>query len=249
MDGLWNDTKFALRTLVRAPTFTLVAVGTLAVGIGANTAIFSVVDSVLLRALPYDEAENLVTAWLDLSERDGLAKEWFASEDLADFRAEPGLFEEIGGWRGWGPTLTELGDPTVLTAARITQRTFEGVLRVQPFLGRGFLPEEDMPQAAGTVILSHAFWQERFGGDRSALGRPIILNEEPYSVIGVMPEGFVPPFIPDAELWTAARLDPADCGRGCYSVRTVARLAPGVTIEVARQRVQRVLHICRIVEL
>ena len=236
MDGLWGDIKYAVRTLVRSPTFTLVAVATLGLGIGANTAIFSVVDGVLLQALPFDEPGHLVTAWLDMSERDGPVREWFTSEDFADLRAEPGLFEEVGGWGGWGPTLTELGDPSVLTAAAVTEGTFEGVLRVQPFLGRGFLAEEDLPGAARSVLLSYGFWQERFGGDRSVLGRTVVLDERAYSVVGVMPRGFAPPFVPNAELWRTAQLDPSACGRGCYSIRAVARLAPGVSIEVARER-------------
>jgi putative ABC transport system permease protein len=236
MDGLWGDIRFAVRTLVRAPTFTLVAVGTLALGIGANTAIFSVVDGVLLRPLPYDDPEELVTVWLDMSARDGPVREWFTPPDFLDFRGESELFFGMGGWGGWRPTLTELGDPTVLTAAVVAEGTFERVFRIQPFLGRAFLAEEHLPDAAGAVLLSYGFWQERMGGDRSVLGRPIILDEQPYSVVGVMPQGFSPPFVPAAEVWAPFQLDPAACGRACYSVRAVARLASGVSIEVARER-------------
>ena len=236
MDGLWGDVRLAARSLARAPWFTLVAVATLALGIGANVAIFSVVEGVLLRPLPYEEPERLVTVWLDRSERDGPVREWLSSEDLADYRAEPGLFEEIGGWSGWSPTLTGLGEPEVLPAAVVTEGLFERVLRVQPFLGRGFLPEEDVAGAAGVAVLSYGFWRDRLGADRSVLGRPLILDEQPYSVVGVMPEGFAPPFVPGAQLWAAARLDPASCGRGCYTIRTVARLAPGLSPEVARER-------------
>lgn len=236
MDGFWGDIRFAVRSLVRAPSFTLVAVVTLGLGIGANTAIFSVVDGVLLSALPYDEPENLVTVWLDMSERDGPVREWFTPEDFNDFRSETGLFEEVGGWGGWRPTLTGLGEPTVLTAGVVTEGMFEGVLHAQPFLGRGFLPEEDLPGAAGTVVLSHDFWARRLGSDRSVLGRPVILNEQPYIIVGVMPEGFAPPFTRDAQLWGPTQLDPSQCGRGCYTIRAVARLAPGVSIEMARER-------------
>jgi putative ABC transport system permease protein len=236
MDGVWGDVRFAVRTLVRAPSFTLVAVVTLGLGIGANTAIFSVVDGVLLSALPYDEPEELVSVWLDMSERDGPEREWLTPPDFQDFRDEPGLFEGMGGWGGWGPTLTGLGEPAVLTAARVTEGTFERVLHMQPFLGRGFLAEEDRPGAAGAVVLSYEFWRDRFGADRGALGRPVILDEQPYSVVGVMPEGFAPPFVPAAELWTTARLDPDDCGRGCFAIRAIARLAPGVSLDAARER-------------
>lgn len=236
MDGLFADLKYAVRTLLRAPTFTVVAVVTLGLGIGANTAIFSVVDGVLLTALPFDEPEALVTVWLDHTERDGPAREWLTPPDLEDLRAEDGLFEELAGWGGWRPTLTGIGDPTVITGAVVTEGMFERVLRVQPFLGRSFLPEEHAPSAAGAVVVSQGFWQERMGGDRGALGRPLILNEQPYSVVGVMPEGFRPPFVPTAQLWTTAQLDPSQCGRGCYTIRGIARLAPGVSIEVASAR-------------
>ena len=236
MDGFLGDLRFAVRTLVRAPTFTVVAVATLALGIGANTAIFSVVDGVLLRSLPYEAPEELVTVWLDMSERDGPVREWFTSEDLADYRAEPGLFAELAGWGGFGPTLTGLGEPTVLTAATVTQGMFTGVLGVQPVLGRSFLPEEDLPGGERTVVLSHRFWQDRFAGDPSALGRAVILGEVPFTVIGVMPEGFQPPFVSNAELWRAAQLDPQQCGRGCFTVRAIGRLAEGVSIDLARAR-------------
>ena len=236
LSGLWGDVRFGARTLVRAPSFTLVAVLTLGVGIGANAAVFSLVDAALLRPLPYDEPDRLVALHLDGSGRGDVSTQRLSPDDVADFRAEPGLFEVVGAWSAWQPTLTELGDPAVLTSARITAGTFAGVLRVPPFLGRSFLPEEDLPGAAGTVLLSHAFWRERLGADPSALGRPIVLDDEPYSVIGVMPEGFAPPFLPDADLWVAARLDARVCGRGCPGVDALARLAPGVSMAVARER-------------
>ena len=236
MDRIRRDVKFALRSLARTPTFTVVAVLTLALGIGASTSIFSVVHGVMLRDLPYDEPERLVTLWLDMTERDGPLREWFTPADFEDFRAEPGLFEEVGVWGGWGPTLTGLGDPEVLVAGVVSEGMFERVLRVQPILGRGFLPEEDVPDGANVVVLSHAFWKERFAGDPEVLGRSVVLSEVAYTVVGVMPEGFAPPFVSSAVLWRPIRLDPASCGRGCYTIRTVARLAPGVTAEVGRER-------------
>jgi predicted permease len=236
MDHFWRDVRYAARTLARAPTFTLVAVGTLALGIGANTAIFSVVNGVLLRELPYDEPERLVNVWLDMTRRDGPLREWFTPQDLVDYRAEPGLFEAMAAWGGWTPTLTGIAEPEVITAAVITQGMFEEVLRVPPRLGRGFVASEDAPGAAGSVLLSHAFWQERLGGDPAVLGRSVLLDETPFTVVGVMPEDFRPPFVPDAELWAPARLDPASCGRGCYTIRAIARLAPGLTLDAARER-------------
>ncbi|HUP52998.1 MAG TPA: ABC transporter permease [Longimicrobiales bacterium] len=236
MDRIRRDVTFALRSLARTPTFTLVAVLTLALGIGASTSIFSVVHGVMLRELPYEEPDRLVTVWLDMTERDGPLREWFTPADFEDFRAEPRLFEEIGGWGGWGPTLTGLGDPEVLVAGVVSEGMFDRVLRVQPILGRGFLPEEDVPDGANVVVLSHAFWQDRFAGDPEVLGRSVVLSEVAYTVVGVAPEGFAPPFVSSAVLWRPIRLNPASCGRGCYSVRAVARLAPGVTLDMAGER-------------
>ena len=228
MDRLRRDVTFALRQVARAPTFTLVAVLTLALGIGASTSIFSVVNGVMLRDLPYEEPERLVTVWLDMTERDGPLREWFTPADLEDFRSEPGLFEAMGAWGGWGPTLTGLGDPEVLVGAAVTEGMLSRVLRAEPVLGRDFLPEEDVPDGPDVVVLSHRFWLERFAGDPDVIGRAVVLNEEPYTVVGVMPEGFTPPFVSNAVLWRPVQLDAADCGRGCYTVRTVARLASGV---------------------
>ena len=236
MDVMWRDIRFALRSMWRAPGFTVVAVGTLALGIGANTAIFSVVDGVLLRELPYDQPDDLVTVWLDTSRRDGSPREWLSYPDFSDLRSEPSLFEEMGAWREWSPTLSSLGAPTVLTAALVTEGMFGGVLRVQPVLGRGFVPEEDRPDGERVLMLSHNSWQERFGGDPSVLGRAVTLSEEPYTIVGVMPAGFEPPFLPRAEVWAPLRFDESECGRGCYSLRTVARLAPGVSLQAARRR-------------
>ena len=236
MDRLRRDVTFALRQVARAPTFTLVAVLTLALGIGASTSIFSVVNGVMLRDLPYEEPERLVTVWLDMTERDGPLREWFTPADLQDFRSEPGLFEEMGAWGGWGPTLTGLGDPEVLVGAAVTEGMLSRVLGAEPILGRDFLPEEDVADGPDVVVLGHAFWQERFAGDSDVIGRSVVLNEEPYTVVGVMPEGFAAPFVSDAALWRPLQLDVSDCGRGCYTIRTVARLAPGVSLEAAQER-------------
>ena len=233
---LWQDVKYAMRSLARAPTFTLVAIGALALGIGANTAIFSVVDAVLLRDLPYEQPDDLVTVWLDMSRRDGPVREWFTPVDLEDYRSEPGLFEELAGWGGWRPTLTGMGEPEVIQGAQVTDGMFRGVLRVQPMLGRDFSPDEDEPGAGATVVLSHSFWQDRMGGTTDVLGRSIVLNEQPFTIVGVMPPGFQTPFVPDAEIWTPARLDPAQCGRGCFVIQSIARLTPAISLDLARQR-------------
>lgn len=240
MDGLARDIRLAARRLLRAPAFTLIAAGTLALGIGVNTAIFSVVDAVLLRDLPYDAPDELVTVWLDKTRREGPEREWLTPGDFEEYRRTPNLFAEIGAWGGINPTLTGVGEPQVVTAAAVTEGMFERVLKVEPARGRSFLPEEDIPGGAAVVVLSHGFWQRNFGADPSVLGRTLSLNEVPSVVVGVMPEGFAPPFVPDAQVWTPIQLDPARCGFGCYTIRAVARLAPGVSLDAARLSASRV---------
>lgn len=240
MDGLARDIRLAARRLLGAPAFTLIAAGTLALGIGVNTAIFSVVDAVLLRDLPYDAPDELVTVWLDMTRREGPEREWLTPGDFEEYRSAPNLFAETGAWGGFNPTLTGVGEPQVVTAAAVTEGMFERVLQVEPAHGRGFLPEEDIPGGAAVVVLSHGFWQRNLGGDRSVLGRTFSLNEVPSVVVGVMPEGFVPPFVPDAQVWTPIQLDPARCGFGCYTIRVIARLAPGVSLDAARRSASRV---------
>jgi len=227
--------RLAVRSLLRAPGFTLVVVATLALGIGGNTAVFSVVDAVLLKRLPYDEPQRLVTVWQDVSRQGGPEREWLNYAVFEDVRDEPGLFEAVGVWGGYGPTLTGVGEAEVLTAADVTWDMFPGVLRVRPALGRAFLPADDVDGAAGVVILSHDAWRNRFASDPSVIGRSISLDETPYTVVGVMPEGFRPPFQPGAELWRPLGANGGrGCARGCYGMRGLARLAPGVSLAQAR---------------
>ncbi|MYH49761.1 MAG: ABC transporter permease [Gammaproteobacteria bacterium] len=240
MDGLARDIRLAARRLLKAPAFTLIAAGTLALGIGVNTAIFSVVDAVLLRDLPYDAPDELVTVWLDKTRREGPEREWLTPGDFEEYRSAPNLFAEIGAWGGINPTLTGVGEPQVVTAAAVTEGMFERVLKVEPAHGRGFLPEEDIPGGAAVVVLSHGFWQRNFGADPSVLGRTLSLNEVPAVVVGVMPEGFAPPFVPNAQVWTPIQLDPARCGFGCYTIRAIARMAPGISLDAARLGASRV---------
>ncbi|GMV07557.1 MAG: hypothetical protein AMXMBFR53_38320 [Gemmatimonadota bacterium] len=229
------DLRLAVRSLSRAPGFTLLVVATLALGIGGNTAVFGVVDAVLLKRLPYDEPQRLVTVWQDVSRMGGPVREWLNYAVYEDVRDEPGLFEAVGVWGGWGPTLTGAGEAEVLTGAAVSWEMFPGVLRVRPALGRAFLPADDVEGAPGVVLLSHDAWRDRFASDPSVLGRAVSLDETPYTVVGVMAEGFRPPFAPDAELWRPLGASGGrGCTRGCYGMRGVARLASGVSLAQAR---------------
>jgi putative ABC transport system permease protein len=233
--GVIGDVRAALRALVKAPGFSFVAVVTLGVGIGANTAVFSVADPLLLRALPYDDPDALTRVWGDFSGVGGPERTGLTVADLGDYRSEPDLFAALAGWEARDPTWSGISGAEVIRSAAVTEGMFSSVLRVQPILGRSFLAEEDRPGGTRAVILSHAFWRVRMDGDRSALGRAVSLDDVPYAVIGVMPEGFRPPFVPDAEVWTSAQLERRRC-RECDGLQAIGRLAPGTSIPVAHER-------------
>ena len=140
MGALFRDIRYGARSLLRSPGFSLVVVATLALGIGANTAIFSVVDAVLLERLPYHESERLVTVWQDVSRQGGPVREWLNYPTMEDVRDEPGLMEAISVWGGWTPTLTGAQEPEVLQAAEVSHGMFSEVLRVRPVLGHDQRP-------------------------------------------------------------------------------------------------------------
>ena len=233
-----RDVRYALRSALKNPGPTAVIVLTLGLGIGASTAIFSVVDGIMLRPLPFPEPHRLVTVWADYSARTGRLREWLNIPGFYDLRREEEVFEEIAVWGGWGPTLTGLGDAEALVGAELSAGMFSGVLQVPPTLGRAFLPEDDEPGAPLVVMLSHGFWSRVFGGDPNAVGTTVSLNDTPFTVIGVMPPGFRPPFIPAAEVWAPILQNATtnSCGRGCAGWRSFGRLMPGVSLETARER-------------
>ncbi|MCI0534644.1 MAG: ABC transporter permease [Verrucomicrobiales bacterium] len=185
-----NDLRFAFRQLLKNPGFTLVAVLTLALGIGANTAIFSFVNTILLRPLPYlpyKDADRLVTIYENYP-----ANGWFqnsvAAPLLEIWRKETTLFEGLGArrWSGFGLTLTGMGAPESVTGMHVSANVFD-LLGVKPILGREFQSEEETFGKHHAVLLSHEFWQSRLGGDTNIIGRSITLNSEPKTVIGIMP--------------------------------------------------------------
>jgi putative ABC transport system permease protein len=235
LDTLRQDVRFGVRQLARNPVFTAVAVLTLALGIGANTAIFSVVDGILFRPLPFPEPDELVNVWTDVTERGGPEDEWLSYINFHDLREQAETLEGLAAWGGWRPTLTGEGEAEQLSGAQVTHDMFDRVLGVAPALGRDFVAADDEPNAPGVVLLSHGFWRRAFGGDPSVVGRTLRMNDMSWEVIGVMPDRFRPPFLSDAELWTTARQDlevQAD-RRGGFSWRAVGRLADGATLGAA----------------
>jgi putative ABC transport system permease protein len=240
MQTLWRDLRYGARMLLKKTGFTLIAVFTLALGIGANTAIFSVVNSVLLRPLPYPNAERLMTIWEDHRARNGPVNEWTSPTGFEDWRDQAKSFDHVVALQDWQPTLTGQGDPEQLVGAQVSHDTF-AMLGVTPALGRSFRPEEDRRGVESVVIISHGLWRRRFGADPSLVGKKISLNGESRVVIGVMPAGFKFPIIAGADIWRPIQpaLNPG-CQRGCITVRVMARLKPGAAEAQARAELNSV---------
>jgi predicted permease len=231
-----NDLRFAFRQLLKNPGFTAVAVLTLALGIGANTAIFSAVDAVLIRPLPYADAGRLVMIWDQMS-RTGSPKFFSTPAEWNEWRRSNTVFTDIAATDPGQVTLSGDGDPEELAGRRVTGNLWT-VLGAQPLLGRVFTEEEDK-QGVRVAVISYGLWQRRFGGSRDALGRTIILNDTPYEVIGVMPREFY--FMParDIDVWMPTAWSAEHHTRWWWhDVHCVARLKPGVTLKQARESME-----------
>lgn len=234
MKTIWQDLRFALRMLGKRPGFTVAAVIALALGIGANTAIFSVVNSVLLRPLGYKEPERLVTISHSYPKLDLIGS--VSAPGYVDYRDQASVFEETAASSNANYNLTDGGDPERVQGRRVTSNFFP-LLSVAPALGRAFLAAEDKPGAAHVAVLSHGLWQRRFGGEPRIVNRTITLNNESYTVVGVMPDAFR--FGRD-EMWTPIAFTPeqlANDSRGSEYLDVMARLKPGVTIEQAQAEI------------
>ncbi len=235
--GLAADVRFAARSLVRARGFTTVAVIALALGIGANTAIFSVVNAVLLRPLPYREPQRLVWFW---EVQPFLDRAPFSAPDFADYRGQNQTFESVVAFRGGNLTLTGAGEPERISGAQVDAGFFP-ILGVRPALGRDFTADEDKPGApAAVVVLSHGFWQRKHGGDSQIVGKALTFNGRTYSVVGVMPPGFS--FPGETELWTPLGLNPAGQQRGSHWLIVIGRLKPGVSLARAQADIDVVVR-------
>jgi putative ABC transport system permease protein len=222
--------------------FTSVALLALALGIGANTAIFSVVNSVLLRPLPFRDPQRLIMIWEDYQQRGGPEREWASPADFRDFRDLSQSFEHVTALAGWGPTLTGQGEPEDLQGAGVSHDTF-AMLGVDPVVGRSFKPEEDKAGAERVVILSYQLWQRRFGADPTIIGKSVTLSGESYTVIGVMPRNLSFPILNKPDIWRpidALLAGNPRCQRGCVILRVIAKLKPGISIETARAEVSTI---------
>jgi len=233
MDKLRQDLAYAVRRLARAPGFTLIAVATLALGIGADSAIFSVVSAVLLRPLPYPEPERLVQVaqtWR------GKSTEVYSPQNFLDVQTEAGSFESMAAINGGGITLTGSGAALRVESAEVSASFFD-VLRARPSLGRGFEPNENEPGYTKVAVLGHELWRSRFGADPSLVGQTVQLNREPHLVVGVASRGFA--FPEGTQIWTPIEYDPRfrSNSRGAWYLGVIARLKPGASVPGAREEV------------
>ncbi len=225
METLWQDLRYGLRVLLTSPGFTVVAVVTLGLGIGANTAIFSVVNGVLLRPLPFPHSDELVV----VKDENGKTGETIPSVSPADFfdwKGQSQSFSSLAAYSGWFVTLLEADRPEVLHGARVTDEFFQ-TLQVQPLLGRVFRPDE-FRTGNNVLMLSHRLWQRRFGGDPNIIGKTLAVEEGRITIVGVMPAEFN---LPDsAEAWVPVAQDSGEMHlRAARHFETVARLKPHVT--------------------
>jgi putative ABC transport system permease protein len=232
MNTLLQDLRYGVRMLLKHPGVSIVAVITLALGIGANAAIFSVVNAVLLKPLQFRDPERLVIVWEDASFV-GFPRNTPAPANYVDWKTQTQSFEDMAATHESSFNLTGDGEPERVPTRRVNHNFFT-LLGVQPLIGRGFLPEEDRPQANKVVVLSYPLWQSRYGGDRNILNRTILLNGEKHTVVGVMPAGFQ---WTDSEekLFVPLALDAAQlASRGSHYLTVVARLKSAVSMVQAQ---------------
>lgn len=244
MDTLLRDVRYGIRSLIKQPAFTVIAVLTLALAIGANTAIFSLVNAVLLRALPFPDPDRLVMIWEDASFA-GFPRNTPAPANYADWKTQNQGFADMAAFVERSYNLTGDGDPEKIEAYGVTANFFP-VLGIKPALGRAILPEEDQPGANKVVMINYSLWQQRYGGERSVIGRRLLLNGEKYTVVGVMPAGFQ--FMQSyVRLWVPIAFDAETLAqRDSHYLNVVARLKPDVTVAQADADIhtiqQRISH-------
>ena len=239
MNTLLQDIRFGLRMLLKSPSISIVATIALALGIGANTAIFSVVNAVLLRPLPFPDPDSLVAVF-ETDTRRGQVRGSHSYPNFMDLRTQNTVFENVACYHGSDYIMTGRGEPARLQGTVVTANLFP-LLKVQPMLGRVFLPDEDKPTETGrVVILSHKLFQQRFNGDPSILNQAITLEGIKFTVVGVMPPAFEFPVQNDpVDLWTtiagdASGEDAITGQRGAHFLSAIGRLKPGVTEEQAQ---------------
>ena len=240
METIIKDIRYGVRGLLKRPGFTVIALITLALGIGANTAIFSVVNAVLLRPLQFREPDQLVVVWEEATFA-GFPTNTPAPGNYVDWKNQNQSFADMAAAASTSFNLTGDGEPERIQANSVTANFFP-LFGAQPLLGRGFLPDEDRPGGNKVAMLSYSLWQSRYGADRGIINREILLNGEKHTVVGVMPAGFQ--FLEnDVRLWVPLALDQEElANRGGHYLQVVARLKPGVVLSQAQADMNAVMH-------
>ena len=220
-----QDLRYAIRTLVRSPGFAAASISILALGIGANTAIFSVMRAVLLRPLPFRAPEGLAWVWSTRVDRD---RAFYSIPNFRDTETAARSFEELAAFTPWGPTLSGDGEPERLSAVRVTGNAFR-LLGSSAATGRVFEPADAEPEASRVAVISHGLWARRFGADREIVGKSVIVNGESHTIVGVLPKEFLFPGADDADLAAPLSLnaDPRRTERGSNFLRVFGRLSAG----------------------
>src|ERR1700730_6434955 len=249
MPALFRDLRIAVRQLLKSPGFVATAVFTLALGIGATTAIFSIVEGVLLRPLPFPHSDRLMVLAdiIQGAQVGGNGEAGVTVPDIRNYMRDTHSFTSLGGYQGASFELSGVGDPATVNATRMSGGVLPA-LEVQPLLGRVFTQQED-DQHQQVVVLSYSTWQSRFQSDQNILGKKILLDRKPYVVIGVMPRNFEFPLNPGhlnrSELWIPMSFTPEELstgGEANWNYNMVGRLKPGITAAQAESDAQRVAH-------
>jgi putative ABC transport system permease protein len=231
MNDLMRDIRYGFRTLVKRPAFTLIAIITLAIGIGANSAIFSVVNALLVKPLPFPDLDRIVAVWDKVPSR-GVERNEVTVADYLDWRAQNKSFEHLGIYRWWSTNLTGAGTPERVQGFLVTPN-FLDIVGVKPMMGRGFRAEEDQPGKDAVALLTYGLWQRRFGADPNIIDKTIATNGVARTVIGVLPRGFN--FPKGSEIYAPLAMTPQlMSNRDNHSYLGIGRLKPGVPLKAAQ---------------
>ena len=232
-DTFLQDARVGARGLSRSPGFAAIAILTLALGIGANAAIFSVVNAVLLRPLPWSEPDRVVSIW---SKWTAFEKTWVATGEVVDYRKRSRTLRDVAAWSDGQVNLTGDGEPERVSAGSVSANTF-AVLGVSPMIGRTFTAQEDLPNGPRLVVLGFGLWNRRYSASPAIIGQSLQINGNAYEVIGIMPPGFVLPTdfqnLEPTQLWTTLQMDPASMDHGSHGLYATGRLQDGATVRQA----------------
>jgi putative ABC transport system permease protein len=238
MDTFFRDLRYSARMLIKSPAFTAVAVLSIALGIGANTTVFSVINAVLLKSLPYNDPSSLMLVWGDTQTEGSLkGRNQVSATDVADFRKQATVFEDVAAYTGWNPIMSGDSAAERMPAIQVGDGFFK-VMKAEPMLGRVFTPEEQEDGKDRVIVLGYGLWQRRFGGDPTVVGRSISLNSRPYTIVGVMGPEFHPLpstlVAPEGQFYRPVAEPYDDSERDARHLRAIARLKPDVTVEQAQ---------------